>query len=110
MGNATLTTPQRGPDPLGPLARRPAVLAVAAFIAGIFMHRALPAWPIVWMSLVLALGAAAIVWFGRAVVSSLCIVAALVLCGLLLAQRQAFYYARDHIGSFATERPRLAQL
>src|SRR5690242_8911215 len=109
MGNGTPTA-RREPDPLGPLARRPAVLAAAMFIGGIFLHNVLPAWPIVWMLLVALLGAAAIVWFRRDIVSSVCVAAALLATGLLVAQRAAFYYPRDHIGTFATERPRLAQL
>src|SRR4051794_18507480 len=93
--------PPAPPDPLGPLARRPAVLAAAMFIGGIFLHAALPAWPVVWMVLVALSSAAAIFWFRRGVVSSMCIAAALLLCGLLVAQLSAFYYPRDHISSFA---------
>jgi competence protein ComEC len=109
MGSDATPT-RRYPDPRGPLARRPAVLAAAMFIGGIFLHTALPAWPFVWMTLVVLSGIAAIVWFRRGVVSSVCIAIALLLCGLLVAQREAFFYAADHIGSFASERPRLAQL
>src|SRR4051812_39269220 len=98
MGNETgtpLPTPE--PDPLGPLARRPAVLAAGMFIGGIFLHTVLPAWPIAWMALVALLGAAAVVWFRRGVVSSVCIAGAVLFCGLLVAQISAFYYPRNHI-------------
>src|SRR3954467_3994347 len=111
MGNQTGTPlPSLEPDPLGPLARRPAVLAAAMFIGGIFLHAVLPAWPIAWMLLVASLGAAAMFWFRRGIVSSVCIAGAVLFCGLLVAQLSAFYYPRDHIGEFATDRPRLAQL
>ncbi|MBC8105499.1 MAG: DNA internalization-related competence protein ComEC/Rec2 [Anaerolineae bacterium] len=89
--------------------RRPALLATALFIVGIFCHRVLPAWPVVWIiAIAVLLGAG--IWRRQCACSSIVIAIALILCGALAAQLEAFYYPRDQIGLFATDTRRLAQL
>ncbi|CAN5681480.1 DNA internalization-related competence protein ComEC/Rec2 [soil metagenome] len=93
----------------GWISRRPALLAATLFILGIFSHRALPAWPILWLIGIASLVTIGI-WRRRNAASSIAIALAVLLCGALAAQLEAFYYPRDQIGLFATDTRRLAQL
>jgi competence protein ComEC len=96
------------PNPLGPLARRPAVTLVLLLTAGILLHDQLPSRP----SLTLACGTAVTLVAGlcvrRTVVASAVLALAVILGGVALAQREHLAFAADDIGLFATDDDRLA--
>ena len=91
------------------LAGRPALATAALFAAGIALFRVVPDWPWVWIGLAAMLiiaGAMA----RRAALSSLAIIAALLLAGASSAQIEAFHFSRSHIGLFTTADSRLASI
>ena len=99
-------------------ARRPAIVAAGAFMAGIVLHTAAPHRPVVWLALLGALVAAswwgtsirAIAWLRSNTLQSILIALGLTVAGSCAAQLSAFYYPRNHISAFATDRPRLATM
>lgn len=84
-------------------------LAVA-FMLGIFTYPFLPIWPVVWISLFGLTTALAIAFFRRPSISSIILLLATTLAGASAAQLEAFYYPVQHISSFTTDQPQLAQL
>lgn len=106
---AEAVTPTEVPR-AGLIARRPALLASALFVGGIFLHRAAPSYPILWIVLISLLLTAAMKWRHLQSLASLLIAVALLVSGILIAQLEAFYYSRDDVAHFATDRPRLAQI
>jgi competence protein ComEC len=95
---------------IGQVPRRPAVPAAVALIVGIFLHESLPAWPVVWISVLAALIAASIVSFRRAWLCTLTILSGTIVAGAVLTQSVDCFYARNHISAFATDQQRLAQM
>lgn len=94
----------------GVLARRPAVGAAACLIAGIVLHFTMPDRPVLWLTLaaVLAAGALAARRFGGLATPLLAL--AVVFLGLGVAQREHFHFAADHIVTYTTDTPRLAEV
>ncbi|HEX5244551.1 MAG TPA: ComEC/Rec2 family competence protein [Tepidisphaeraceae bacterium] len=91
------------------LAGRPALATAALFAAGIAFYPTLPDWPWVWLSLAAAFVVAAAL-ARRAALSSLAIIAALLLAGVSCAQIDAFHFSRSHIGLFTTPDAKLAEI
>ncbi|HEY7090224.1 MAG TPA: DNA internalization-related competence protein ComEC/Rec2 [Tepidisphaeraceae bacterium] len=90
--------------------RRPALAAAAALLAGILFYWSLPQYPILWIGLAACCVILATVFFRRPGICSILLLGAIASAGVALAQVEAFYYPRDHIGLFATEQARLARL
>src|SRR4051794_31896025 len=96
------------PAPTG--ARRPAVLAAAAVMLGIFSHRALPHFAIVYIGITIIFALAALLFFHDGKLSTAFLSIALFTLGITLAQLESFYFPRTNIGSFAADEPRFAWL
>jgi competence protein ComEC len=77
---------------------------------GIIVHGAMPTWPVAWLIIIPIVVVSAALLRHRPRVSSSLLAIAVLVIGIWAAQLSAFYYPRNHIGSFATEQPRLAQL
>jgi competence protein ComEC len=92
------------------MSRWPAVPAAAAFIGGIGLHPHVPHSPVIWLTAVTALSAAAFAARRRAVSATVLLALGLIAVGIAAAQSEAFYYPRRHISAFAADSPRLAQL
>src|SRR5688500_2373310 len=104
------TTPPRSRDVTPALARRPAVAASVAFIAGIALPANAPYRPAQWMTCVGVAVLGAMLSFRRPLLSTALVATALLLAGVTGAQLYAFAYPRDHVSAFAADQPRLAQL
>jgi competence protein ComEC len=94
----------------GTIARHPAVAAAVCFVAGILAHEYLPLAPPLWLACLAALLAIATATRRYATLSSAAMVACLFLSGVCVAQLEAFFYRANHVGHFATDKRRLAQL
>jgi competence protein ComEC len=90
--------------------RRPAVLAAALFMGGIFAHRALPGWPAGYALLIAALCTAALLLKSRPWCGATLIACGVFTAGAAIAQLDAYYFSLSHISSFAADAPRLAEL
>src|SRR5439155_17549981 len=95
---------------VGTFVARPALPSVILYIAGIGLHPRVPHAPIIWSIAVIACAVAAILCFRLRYASSVFVAISLFLCGIAIAQVEAFYYPRDHIAAYATDQTRLAQL
>jgi competence protein ComEC len=92
------------------LARRPAVLAAAMFIAGILAHQALPHTPAACIAAAVALAMLAIGHFRHPLTSSSFLAGALFLTGAAAAQIEAFFYSPDDVAAYVSDDPRLARV
>lgn len=92
------------------LARRPAVPVAAALILGIFAHPCLPAWPGIWIALLILLLIIAILGFRKPALCSAAILLSIFFAGLSLAQIEAFFFPAHHISAFSEDRPHLVQI
>ncbi len=110
MDAAPAPARRSAPGAIGAIAARPAVGAAVLFIAGIALHTILPPRPLVWIVAIALLAVGAIVCYRITAPCSACIAGALLLCGVAVAQLEAYFYPADHISSFATDEMRLAQL
>jgi len=90
------------------LAKRPAVAAAVLFAAGVAAHRAAPAWPGVWLGVIVGLLIPAVATFGRERVSSAFVAAAVMVGGVAAGQVEGYFYPRDHVSAFLNDEPRLA--
>lgn len=95
-------------EQLGPLARRPLLCAALLLIAGILAHRVLPDAAATWIALA-TLGAV-IALFRIRFVATLALGVAIFLAGVAAAQLEHFHFAPDHIATFTTDQPRLAEV
>lgn len=92
------------------LSRRPAVLAAGMFILGIALHSVVLHRPLIHLLALSGLLIAAYAKRRSARLGDILLMLGLLVAGVTFAQVEAFYFSRDHIGQFATESPRLAQL
>jgi competence protein ComEC len=95
---------------IGQIPRRPAVLAAVALMLGICVYEIVPQYPIAWLIVLAALILTAAIFIHHAIVCAISLLLTTIVAGIALAQVQEFYYPRDHIGSFATDQPRLAKM
>jgi len=102
-GSATAGTP-------GWMARQPAVAAALLMIAGIVLHRSLPALPWVWASAIALLLILAIAFRRKSIPATACLAVALLISGIALAQLRGFRYPPTDIAHHATDEPRLVQV
>jgi hypothetical protein len=91
-------------------ARRPALAVAVALMLGIFCHRALPQWPLLWIGMLAILTAGAAVLIRSPRLCAGLTFLAMAAAGVGLAQLEALHYPRDHISAFASEQRKLAQL
>jgi competence protein ComEC len=98
------------PRSLGLLTRRPALPLILLFIAGILIHSTFPAEPKRLLIAIATTALAAAFTLHRRFINSALLGAAIVLCGVGVAQREQLQYPGNHIGLFAGDEPRLAQV
>src|SRR4051812_40942626 len=92
------------------ISRRPALPAAVLFMAGIAVHRSLPAAPLLYLLSIAVMVVVSWRLFRRPVWCSASIALSTALAGLTAAQLYAFYSPAQHVCAFATEDPRLAQV
>src|SRR5687768_10275069 len=85
---------------LGPVARRPALTAAAALIAGILLHRLLPDLPRAGLALAAAGAIAALALSRFGVTATACLAVSLVLLGASAAQLDRFHFAPDDVAHY----------
>src|SRR5205814_1470690 len=95
---------------VGIIPRRPAVPTAAMLILGICAHAALTHTPLLWCLIAVGSVLAAIVGFHFARCSTLFLFAGIFFAAAAIAQIESFQYPANHIGAYATDSPRLAQL
>ncbi len=98
------------PRSLGVLTRRPALPLILLFIAGILIHSIVPAEPMRLLIAIAVTALAAAFTLHRRFINSALLGAAIILCGVGIAQREQLQYPANHIGLFAGDEPRLAQV
>lgn len=92
------------------LPRRPAVPAAVLLILGIIIHSSLPHRPIIWLVMIVLLLIGTGVSIPWRWVPSICLMAAIFILGVVVAQIQHYYYPTNGISAYATDQPRLARL
>lgn len=92
------------------LTRRPAVMMAALMMLGIGVHESLPHRPGFWLIALLFCLAASLWWAIAPSVKSLWIGTAIFCAGVALAQCATFRFPANHVGHFAKDSPRLAQI
>lgn len=92
------------------VARLPAVPAAVCFLAGIAVRARLPAWVIGWLAVVAATLVLAVLLRRRGLLATFVLWAGWAGAGVLAGQLAAYRYPADHIGLYAADESRLAQL
>jgi competence protein ComEC len=92
------------------VARVPALPAAASFLCGIAAYARLPAWIIAWVCLVALALALSVLLRRRGFVCTCLLCLSWAAAGLASAQLAAYQYPADHIGLYAADDTRLAQL
>src|SRR5687768_7542603 len=96
--------------PLPSVARFPAVPAAICFLGGIGLYAKLPAVVLVWLAALVVSTLLAVLLRRRAVLATLSLCLGWLTAGVLAAQLAVFQYPADHIGLYAADDSRLAQL
>src|SRR6266550_1491563 len=90
--------------------RRPLVVAVIFLILGIGAHRVVAVGPGMVMGICAGLVLLSLLLRRWAAVADLLLGAALVGCGVAVAQMEEFYFPKEHIANFTKDERRLARL
>ena len=95
---------------LGVLSRRPALPLILLFITGILLHSTFPADPDRLLLTLATTAFAAAFALRRRFINSALLGAAIILCGVGVAQREELQYPSNNIGLFSGDEPRLAEV
>src|SRR5258706_15733393 len=107
MGGAAVTTAE---VKLLGFARRPAIGAAVALIAGIVLHKTVPDWPNAWLALSAA-GAVAVVGLWRfGAIATVALAIALGLLGISVGQLEHYHFPANDIIAYTTDASRLAEV
>jgi competence protein ComEC len=91
-------------------ARRPAVPAAMALIAGIAGASVFPYRPMIWLCIIGGLTTAAIILRRFNATGSFLLLASLFFIGITAAQLESFCFPAAHIANFTSDEPRLAEI
>jgi competence protein ComEC len=94
----------------GTFARRPAIGAAACLITGILLHSTLPHRPELWLTVAASGAGAALLAYRWGAIATPLLALAIAFLGLSVAQQEHFRFPADHIVTYTTDTPRLAEI